>query len=73
MAAEAFGLRLDEDLDFAMNQFNRWVERIKRARGQTLEQIYQVAEGEEVAGRATALRRVNSFCMFRLWMRAGKM
>ena len=50
VAAEAFGLRLDEDLDFAMNQFNRRVERIKRARGQTLEQIYQVAEGEEVAG-----------------------
>ena len=50
VAAEAFGLRLDEDLDFAMNQFNRRVERIKRARGQTLEQIYQVVEGEEVAG-----------------------
>lgn len=50
VAAEAFGLRMDEDLDFAMDQFNKRVERIKRARGQTLEQIYQVAEGEEVAG-----------------------
>ena len=50
MAADAFGLRMDESLDFAMNQFNNRVERIKRARGQTLEQIYQVAEEEEVAG-----------------------
>lgn len=44
---QAFGLSMEEDMAYAMSQFNKRVERIKRARTQTLEQLYQVAESEE--------------------------
>ncbi len=44
----AFGLNMEEDMDYAMTQFSKRVERIKRARTQTLEQLYQLAEPEEV-------------------------
>lgn len=44
----AFGLRLQEDLDFAMNQYNKRVERIKRAREQSLEDLYEATWVEEV-------------------------
>ena len=40
----AFGLSMDEDMAYAMTQFGKRVERIKRARGQTLEQLYKVAD-----------------------------
>ena len=42
-----FGLSMESDLAYAMSQYEKRVERIKKARGQTLEQVYQVAEKEE--------------------------
>ena len=42
-----FGLSMESDLAYAMSQYEKRVERIKKARGQTLEQVYQVAEMEE--------------------------
>ena len=44
----AFGLNVEEDMAFAMTQFTKRVERIKRARTQTIEQLYQLADPEEV-------------------------
>jgi len=44
----AFGLNVEEDMDYAMTQFSKRVERIRRARTQTLEQLYQIDESEEV-------------------------
>ena len=44
----AFGLNMEEDMNYAMTQFSKRVERIKRARTQTLEQLYELAEPEEV-------------------------
>lgn len=42
-----FGLSMESDLAYAMSQYEKRVERIKKARGQTLEQVYQVAETDE--------------------------
>lgn len=42
-----FGLSMESDLAYAMSQYEKRVERIKKARGQTLEQVYQVAEKED--------------------------
>lgn len=44
----AFGLNVEEDMNYAMMQFTKRVERIRRARTQTVEQLYQLAEPEEV-------------------------
>ncbi len=44
----AFGLNAEEDMAYAMMQFTKRMERISRARTQTLEQLYQLAEPEEV-------------------------
>ncbi len=44
----AFGLNAEEDMAFAMSQFMKRMERISRARTQTVEQLYQLAEPEEV-------------------------
>ncbi len=44
----AFGLNAEEDMAFAMSQFTKRMDRISRARTQTLEQLYQLAEPEEV-------------------------
>ncbi len=44
----AFGLNAEEDMNYAMMQFTKRVERIRRARTQTVEQLYQLAEPEEV-------------------------
>ena len=43
----AFNLSMDEDMNYAMTQFSKRVERIKRARTQTIEQLYQTADVEE--------------------------
>lgn len=47
-----FGLNMEEDLAYAMSQFQKRVERIQRARGQTLEQVYKVAEVAELEDNA---------------------
>jgi len=47
-----FGLNMEEDLAYAMSQFQKRVERIQRARGQTLEQVYKVAELAELEDNA---------------------
>ena len=44
----AFELNAEEDMSFAMTQFTKRMERISRARTQTLEQLYHLAEPEEV-------------------------
>ncbi len=41
-----FGLQMDDYLNFAMTQFSKRVQRIQRAREQTLEQLYQTTEAE---------------------------
>ena len=44
----AFGMNVEEDMAYAMSQFSKRMERIGRARTQTLEQLYQLSEPEEV-------------------------
>ncbi len=44
-----FGLKVEDFVDYALSQFSKRKARIERARGQTLEQIYQVASFEEVS------------------------
>ncbi len=44
---EAFGLDMEESMSYAMTQFSKRMERIKRAQGQSLEQLYQVTETED--------------------------
>ena len=44
-----FGLKVEDFVDYAVSQFSKRMARIERARGQTLEQIYQVASFEEVS------------------------
>lgn len=44
----AFGMNAEEDTAYAMMQFTKRMERISRARTQTVEQLYQLAEPEEV-------------------------
>lgn len=41
-----FGLRVEDYLDYAMTQFSKRLERISRARGQTLDQLYATSEAE---------------------------
>jgi ribonucleoside-diphosphate reductase beta chain len=41
-----FGLRVEDYMDYAMTQFSKRLERISRARGQTLEQLYDTSEAE---------------------------
>ncbi len=43
----AFGLNVEEDMNYAMTQFSKRVERIRCARTQTIEQLYQIAEPDE--------------------------
>ncbi len=43
-----FGMNAEEDMAYAMTQFSKRMERIGRARTQTIEQLYQLAEPEEV-------------------------
>jgi ribonucleoside-diphosphate reductase beta chain len=42
----AFGLKMEEYLDYAASQFSKRLARIERAREQTLEQLYQLPESE---------------------------
>ena len=44
-----FGLQVDEFVAYAMSQFQKRMDRIERARTQTLEQVNQVAVEEELA------------------------
>ena len=41
-----FGVKMEEDLSYATMQFSKRMARIKRAREQTLEQLYQLPESE---------------------------
>ncbi|MGH2484728.1 MAG: R2-like ligand-binding oxidase, partial [Ktedonobacterales bacterium] len=41
-----FGLRVDDYMDYATTQFSKRLERISRARGQTLDQLYATSEVE---------------------------
>ncbi|MDQ2716438.1 MAG: R2-like ligand-binding oxidase [Chloroflexota bacterium] len=42
-----FGLKIEDYLDFSTMQFSKRVERIQRAKGQSLEQLYQIPEEAE--------------------------
>jgi len=44
-----FELQLDEFVEYAMNQFQKRIDRLEKARGQTLEQILQTGSFEESA------------------------
>ncbi len=46
-ADRAFGLNMQNYLGFAMMQFNKRVARIEKARTQTLDQLYELAENED--------------------------
>lgn len=41
-----FGLRVEDYMDYAMSQFSKRLDRISRARGQTLEQLYATSDAE---------------------------
>lgn len=45
-----FGLRVEDYMDYAMTQFSKRLERISRARGQTLEQLYATTEEDAELG-----------------------
>jgi ribonucleoside-diphosphate reductase beta chain len=45
-----FGLRLDDFAEIAATNFGRRMQRIERARGQTLEEVYEIAEEAVSAG-----------------------
>lgn len=42
-----FDLNMEDELNYAVSQFNKRFARIQRAREQTLEQLYQIAETED--------------------------
>lgn len=44
----AFGLNAEEDMNYALTQYSKRMERIRKARTQTVEQLYQLDEAEEV-------------------------
>ncbi len=45
--AQPFNLNSEEDMNYAMMQYTKRMERIRKARTQTLEQLYQLTEPEE--------------------------
>ncbi len=47
-----FGLRLEDFIDYATNQFNKRIERIEKARGATLDEVYRVTQQAIEAGDA---------------------
>lgn len=47
-----FGLLLEDFIDYATNQFNKRIERIEKARGATLDEVYRVTQQAIEAGDA---------------------
>jgi ribonucleoside-diphosphate reductase beta chain len=41
-----FGLKVEDFIDYAMNQFDKRLTRIERSRGQSLAQLYQLTDDE---------------------------
>ena len=49
-----FGLTVDEFVNFAMSQFQRRIQRVEKARHQTLEEIQRIDTEVEIAASALA-------------------